>query len=172
MPPALLGLEEGRAAAGGLWHRVPSPSPHLHVCTAGNFPIFFISTQPNFLHSDLCPHPGWGAHGSCQMSLWCPAPHRGLETSPSVQGDGSADWDVGRGGKGPAAAPSTHTLLTGCTTSRKPPPPVPQPPPPACPTGGAVSPSPQPCPGIREGGAQAVPPAHPAASPREWHFTP
>lgn len=74
--PSSAGAWRGEGSCRGLGHRGPSPTHHLHVRQAGNFPIFPVSKQPNFLHGDLHPHPGWGTHGSCQMSLQRPAPHQ------------------------------------------------------------------------------------------------
>lgn len=91
--PSPAGAWRREGSCRGLGHRVPSPSPHLHVRRAGKFPTFPVSKQPNFLHRDLRPHPGWGTHGSCQMSLRCPTPHRQ-----------AGDQSRGGGGQGQTAA--------------------------------------------------------------------
>lgn len=159
----------------GLKHRVPSPSPHLHVHRAGNFPFFSVSKELNFLHSDLRPHPGWGTRGRCQMSLLCPALHRWAgDQSLSVgrqQRCLGCGQPEGAKTRGLDPAPSTHALRAQCTTSRQTAPA--SQPPQHVPQGGQGATVPshpragsQPSLAIGGVGAQAVLAAHPGASPR------
>lgn len=56
--PAWLGHGEGSAVAGA-WAQDPQPS---FACVQSR--EFSICKQLKFLHGDLCPQPGWGAHSS------------------------------------------------------------------------------------------------------------